>query len=118
MNEKMWQKRIKNACELAGTYEPQYDITINALAKILERRDEAEAAYREASEGMVVEHTNKGGATNLTQNPIIRLINDLNRDALAYLKELCLTPKSIREDAKKPVKEPSALEKALANLAK
>ena len=60
----------------------------------------------------------RGGATNLEQNPALRLVNDLNRDALAFWKELGLTPaalKRMREDALKTKKE-SALAIALKEL--
>ena len=56
---------------------------------------------------MLIEHTNKAGATNIEQNPAIRLINDLNRDALAYCRELGLTAASLRrinESALRPVR--------------
>ena len=67
---------------------------------------------------MVVEHTNKNGSTYLEQNPALRLINELNRDALAYWRDLGLTPaglKKIDEDALKKKKE-SALAAALRSL--
>lgn len=111
-----WLKRIKNACIDAGTYRPFFDAVIETLAGILERRDQALAAF---DGEITVEHTNKGGSTNIEQNPVIRLVNDLNRDALAYWKELGLTPaglKRINESAITKTKEPTALEKALQRL--
>ena len=68
---------------------------------------------------MLVKHTNKGGATNIEQNPALRLINELNRDALAYWRDLGLTPaglKKIDEDAMKPRKQ-DVLAKVLSDLA-
>ena len=50
---------------------------------------------------VIVVHTNKSGAANLEQNPALRAINDMNRDALAYWRDLGLTPaglKRINED--------------------
>lgn len=63
----------------------------------------------------MVRHTNKAGATNLEQNPLLRVINDLNRDALAYWRDLGLTPAGLRkinEAAMKKVKK-NALAEAL-----
>lgn len=67
-----------------------------------------------------MEHTTKTGAVNIVQNPMIRLVNDLNRDALAYWRDLGLTPaglKRINEAAIKGTeREPTALDKALQKL--
>lgn len=113
MTAKSWKKRIKKACENAGTYKDCFDSVIETLSQIMEERDEARKAY---DGNPIVEHTNQGGATNLAQNPALRLINDLNRDALAYWRELGLTPKGLRqinESAIKETKQTSALERAL-----
>lgn len=76
----------------AGTYQKYFDSVVGTLAGILERRDKAEALFVASGENVLVKHTNKGGATNIEQNPVLRLINDLNRDALAYWRDLGLTP--------------------------
>lgn len=113
MTAKSWEKRIRTACENAGTYKDCFNSVIETLSQIMEERDQARAAYNGEP---IVEHTNKGGNTNLEQNPALRLINDLNRDALAYWRELGLTPKGLRqinEAAIKETKKVSALEKAL-----
>ena len=63
--------------------------------------------FEESGGAVLVKHTNKGGATNIEQNPALRLINDLDRDALAYWRDLGLTPaglKRIDEQKLKPVK--------------
>lgn len=118
MTRNKWRNKIKAACEEAGTYRPFFDSVIDTLAGILERRDEAESLFNE-NPVVVVEHTNRGGQTNHEQNPLVRLINDLNRDALQYWRDLGLTPaglKKINESAMTKVKKESALEKALKNL--
>lgn len=61
----------------------------------------------------MVRHTNKAGATNIEQNPALRLINDLNRDALTYWRDLGLTPaglKKIDENSMKQKKQSSLAE--------
>ena len=68
---------------------------------------------------MLVEYTNKSGATNVMINPLVKMMNDLNRDALTYWKELGLTAaslKKINEAAIKGGHELSALDKALMEL--
>ena len=116
MNKAEWAERIRKSCEDAGTYKPYFDDVIATLASILERRDAAEADWNGET---IVEHTNRGGVTNKEQNPSLRLINDLNRDALMYWKELGLTPaalKKINETAMQAHKKESALEKALKSI--
>ena len=113
-----WKARITACCELAGTYRAWFDEIIATLADILARRDQAMKVFEETGGEVLVEHTNKAGATNLEQNPCLRLINDLNRDALAYWRDLGLTPaglKRIDEQAMKQKKK-SALAEALKGL--
>lgn len=121
MKKKAWKTRIKKACKEAGTYRPFFDHVIDTLAGILEKRDTAQTEFDESGEGLIVEHTNKAGATNYEQNPTIRLINDLNRDALAYWRDLGLTPAGLRkinEAAIRSEERKSSLEKALENIGK
>ena len=95
MKRGAWKRRIAEAMEQAGTYKPFFEPAMETLAAILEKRDEAERIYKKQGEQPIIEHTNKGGATNLEQNPALRLINDLNRDALQYWRELGLTPSGL-----------------------
>ena len=116
MKKATWKKRIRDACTEVGTYQKSFDAVIDTLAGILENRDKAVEQW---DGEIIVEHTNKSGATNKEQNPLLRLINDLNRDALAYWRDLGLTPaglKRINESAIREKKEQSPLEKALAQL--
>jgi len=96
MEKQKWIDRIKADTEKAGTYKPFFDAVIDTLAGILEERDEAQATFEKLGGQVIVKHTNKGGATNLEQNPALRLVNDLNRDALAYWRDLGLTPKGLK----------------------
>ena len=87
-----WKKRITRDVKAAGTYQKYFGSVIDTLSAILARRDDAEALFIASGGNILVMHTNKGGATNIEQNPALRLINDLNRDALAYWRDLGLTP--------------------------
>lgn len=119
MDKKAWKTKIRGASKKAGTYRPYFDAVIDTLAGILEKRDAAQELWEGSGSNLLVEHTNKGGATNTEQNPLIRLINDLNRDALAYWRDLGLTPaglKKLNEEALKKPGKTSALEKALESM--
>lgn len=118
MKKPAWKKRITEACEQAGTYREFFDPVIDTLASILEKRDQANELFLESGGKVVVKHTNKSGATNIEQNPVLRLMNDLNRDALAYWRDLGLTPAGLKKLNADVVQEKNAdgLEKILARL--
>ena len=116
MRKTQWRAKIKKATEAAGTYQPCFDAVIDTLAAILEQRDTTLEFYEKTGGVPIVKHTNKGGSTNPQQHPALRLVNDLNRDALAYWRDLGLTPAGLRrinEQAVKP-KAKSALAEALS----
>ncbi len=120
MEAKKWKTKIVKAMKEAGTYSAIFDQVIITLAKILEKRDSAEEMYIKSGGNPIVKHTNRGGQTNLEQNPALRIINDLNRDALQFWRELGLTPaglKKINEEALDG-KKMSSLDKVLASLEK
>lgn len=118
MTQRAWKSKIKKACEEAGTYRPYFDHVIATLADILSKRDKAQEQFEKSGGNAIIKHTNKSGATNLEQNPALRMINDLNRDALQYWRDLGLTPaglKKINEKAMQKQKA-SALSEALKAL--
>ena len=118
MDKSGWIRRITDSAVAAGTYRPFFDDVIETLADILERRDIAREQFADSGGNILVNHTNKAGATNIEQNPALRMVNDLNRDALAYWRDLGLTPaglKKIDENSMKKKKE-SALSKALKDV--
>lgn len=88
-----WQNRIKAAAVDAGTYQPFFDDVIETLAGIMEKRDRAELQFEQTGGNAVIQHTNKGGATNLVKNPLLVVVNDLDSTALSYWRDLGLTPK-------------------------
>lgn len=118
MTAKTWENRIKEATIAAGTYRDFFDPVISTLAGILERRDIAEEQFETTGGHVLVKHTNKGGATNIEQNPALRLINDLNRDALAYWRDLGLTPAGLKRINEKALekKKGNPLAEALKDL--
>ena len=105
MTQQEWHSVIKVYCEAAGTYRPFFNEVIDTLAGILERRDEAVKQFEELGGQIVVEHVNnRGGGVNLEQNPALRAINDMNRDALAYWRDLGLTPAGLKKIDEKALK--------------
>lgn len=118
MKQDEWKNRIRASCESAGTYRSFFEDTIETLAGILERRDLALEAFEKTGGNVIVKHTNKGGSTNLEQNPALRLVNDLNRDALAYWRDLGLTPAGLKKINEKLMDKPkrSILAEALKDI--
>lgn len=118
MKKQSWKKKIIEASKEAGTYQPFFDSVIDTLADILEKRDAAQEQFEKTGSQPIVAHTNKSGATNLEQNPCLRLINDLNRDALTYWKECGLTAKAWKDTTgeKITIKKQNSLIEALKEL--
>lgn len=108
MKKDTWKKKIKEASEAAGTYQPFFDAVIDTLAGIMEMRDEAQDKFESSGGNTIVKHTNKGGATNIVKNPALVVVMDCNAQALAYWRDLGLTPaglKRIDENLVKPRKK-------------
>lgn len=108
MKKKAWKSRIKKACIEAGTYKRFFDYTIDTLAGMLEKRDEAAELLAEDDEEIVIEQTNKSGFTNRVKNPVFSAWDDLNKSVLIYWRDLGLTPaglKKINEEVFAKVKE-------------
>lgn len=96
MTKKKWKEKIQDACVEAGTYQPYFETAIDTLAGIMELRDKAQREFRKSGSLITVEHTNKGGNTNIVKNPALLIIDDLNRTALAYWRDLGLTPAGLK----------------------
>lgn len=118
LTSKKWAALIKSQLKMLGVSEPAYESVISTLADILEQRDKTKDEFIKSGGKSVIEYTNKGGSTNMTKNPLLVLWDDLNKSALAYWRELGLTPSSYKKmtgDAPKKEK-PSGLAAALAEI--
>lgn len=118
MNKAEWRRHIIKSCKAAETYQPFFDSAIDTLAGILEMRDDAQEKFEASGGNTVITHTNKGGATNLVKNPMLVVVTELNAQALAFWRDLGLTPSGLRkinENALK-TKKRSALADALKDL--
>lgn len=96
MTKTRWRNKIKKACEQAGTYQKYFDYVIDILAGIMEMRDIAREKFEQSGGNPVVAHTNKAGATNIVKNPALVVVMECETQALAYWRDLGLTPKGLR----------------------
>lgn len=117
MTRDEWKPRIEQAAKEAGTYQPFFDDMIDTLAGILETRDKTEEQFKQSGGNAVMQHTNKGGATNVVKNPLLVMVNDLNATALTYWRDLGLTPKGYRQLSGKDVeKKGDSFEQMLSSI--
>lgn len=120
MTRKQWKSKIIKQMKAAGTYKDIFASPIEALSEILEQRDKAFSEFLESGGETVTEFVSDRGAVNLKKNPRLQAWSDLNKDALAYWRDLGLTPaglKRLNELAlKENQKQESALEEALKKL--
>lgn len=118
MTKQDWKNRIEKSTREAGTYQPFFDDVIDTLAGIMEMRDAAVSQYEASGGNPVVAHTNKGGHTNIRKNPALAVINECNQQALAYWRDLGLTPSGFKRLTGKDVKDTAeaSFEDVLANI--
>ena len=97
MKKNAWKNKIKKACAEAGTYREYFDQTITCLAEVLEKRDSIEQEIKDCPDGATVEYTNKNGSTNTAKNPLWLMWADFTNTALAYWRDLGLTPAGMKK---------------------
>lgn len=113
-----WEQVIKEACQEAGTYQSFFDLIIKELAGIMDTKDAALEIYEKSGGSPVVKYTNKGGFTNLRKNPALAVIQECNQQALAYWRDLGLTPSGFKklDGAVKKHEETDAFSELLGGL--
>lgn len=119
MNKQEWREQIVKSCRKAGTYREYFDSIIDSLAELMEMRDDARDKYYKSGGNSVVTHTNQGGNANIVKNPMLVVIDDLNKTALSYWRDLGLTPaglKRINESALKEDPNKQSLSSVLSEL--
>ena len=97
MTKKKWNDLIVAQMAALNLQNDAYNSSVETLASILEQRDKTYQEFKKSGGKSVIEYTNKGGSTNLTKNPLLVLWDDLNKSALAYWRELGLTPSSYKK---------------------
>ena len=120
MTKEEWIRKIKSACKKAGTYQPQFRYVIETLAQIMEDRDKVHDQYVATGAHPTITHTNKAKETHIVKNPMLVMECELNAQALAYWRDLGLTPaglKKLNADVLKEKQQSSGgIEKLLADL--
>lgn len=117
MTKAKWKEVILKQMAALQVQNDAYDPAVETLASILEQRDKTARELKASGGRSVIEYTNKGGSTNMTKNPLLVLWDDLNKSALAYWRELGLTPSSYKKmtGANQKDEKPSGLAAALLN---
>lgn len=115
MEAKKWKNKISKYLRQVNIDPKQYDSLVRTLSDILEQRDACFEQYVQDGAVPVIEYTNKAGATNTVKNPKLVMWMDLNTQALAYWKELGLTPAAYKKmtGGKQGEEKGSALVEAL-----
>jgi len=97
MKRDEWKTIVVDNAIGIGVYREEFEPVIDSLSIILEQRDKTMEDYIRTGEHPVISHTNKGGATNIVKNPLLCLWSELNKDALAYWRDLGLTPSGLKK---------------------
>lgn len=97
MTKNKWKSLILAQMAALHVQNDAYISVVEALAGILEQRDKTFREFKDFGGRSVIEYTNKGGSTNMTKNPLLVLWDDLNKSALAYWRELGMTPSSFKK---------------------
>lgn len=105
MKKGAWKKKIIQSMTDAGTQGDFYEATVDTLADILERRDEAMKQWKVDGSLFLITKTSDRGATNQAKNPLLGIIQECERDALSYWSSLGLTPSSLKKVFKEEEKE-------------
>jgi hypothetical protein len=114
-----WKSKIKKQMIAVGTYNEAFDPAIDTLADILEQRDAALQEFLDSGGEACFEHVSDRGAVNIKKNPRLIVWQDLNTQALAYWRDLGLTPaglKKLNDAVLKAAKKGTPLEEALKGL--
>lgn len=92
-----FKKRIKDQCEAAGTYRPEFDYTVDILADMLIDYGAALEEWKAAGGEYVMEYTNKAGATNAIRSPHYQVVEGLRQQIVLYCRELGITPAGLKK---------------------
>jgi len=118
MTKEEWANRIKAACKDAGTYMPYFDTIIETLAEIMEMRDSAVEDFKANGSQLTIERVNTNGFSNEVKNPTLTIIDDLNKTALAYWRDLGLTPAGLKRLNADAIKAPGNAAMSLGEVLK
>lgn len=104
MTAKKWKAAIKKKMLETGVFKPAFEKTVETLADILEQRDRAYADFLDSGGEFLITKISDRGAVNAGKNPLLVIWMDLNTQALAYWRDLGLTPAGLRKIDESAVK--------------
>lgn len=112
MDKTEWLNIIRKQCDDMGTNRPEFSPVIETLAEILSLRDRAFNEYMTTGgESCIINNTKR-----LMKNPRLSMLVELNTQALAYWRELCLTPASLRKITRENEPGGSVLEQMIKQI--
>ena len=113
-----WKKLIIQKMNVAGTYDEVFDPVIETLVDILVEGDRLYKQYTKEGSHPLVTVVSDRGAENQRKNPLLSSWQELNRDALAYWRDLGLTPAGLKKIDENALKKESlsTLDQLLSNL--
>ncbi len=115
MKKRSWRRHIEDAMKQAGTFDPSFSLVIDSLAQILELRDDTLKQFAEEGGKISLERLNREGFPNSYKNPLIGVLEDLNKTALLYCRELGITARSLKAMNKDALRQKSSVLTGLLN---
>ena len=97
MNKAEWKTLIEQQIKFDPDYIPSFQTTIIILSEILEERDRVHDEYERTGANPIIIFESDRGAKNPKPNPLLKQWNELNTTALAYLRDLGITPAGLRK---------------------
>ena len=97
MKKNGYKRNIKSTMRQLDLYNPMYDLTIETLAEILETRDTIREQYEAEGSQPVMVRVSDRGAENPSKNPLLQLLNEQQRLALSFMKELGMSPSALKK---------------------
>ena len=113
MSRKSYRDRIVARMMSLGTYREEFDLAIDSLANIMDSRDKAYRMWQKSGGDFYV-----SGEKMDRTHPLLKEWENLNTQALAYMKELSLTHQAMkrRAEASESLKTKTTLFEAMANI--
>lgn len=92
-----YKKRTVERMKAVGTYRAQFGAAIERVADLYVQLDELDKLWSQDGRELMVEHTNKAGATNLAKHPLLDIRDGVYTQLLAHERELGLTPSALKK---------------------
>ena len=93
---KGYTQKIRARMRQVGTYRPEFELTMERLAKVYMRTAEAEKQFTDEGKEILIEQETSTGSTKLVKNPLLTEIDSLNKQALEMETALGLTPAALK----------------------